>query len=85
MQATDEYSIELPSGYSVDEVPNAVKLDLGFAAYESTTEVKGNLLHYKRTYTVRQVTLPAERYADLQKLARVISADESGRAVLKKQ
>jgi transglutaminase-like putative cysteine protease len=85
MQATDEYSIELPAGYAVDEVPDPVKLDLGFAAYESATDVKGNTLHYKRTYTIRQVTLPADRYADVQKLASAIAADEDSRAVLKRQ
>ena len=85
MQATDEYSIELPEGYVVDEIPDPVKLDLGFAAYQSSLEVKGNTLHYTRTYTVREVTLPADRYADVQKLAGVIAADEESRAVLKKQ
>jgi transglutaminase-like putative cysteine protease len=85
LQATDDYSIELPAGYAVDEVPDPVKLDLGFAAYESATDVKGNTLHYKRTYTIRQVTLPADRYADVQKLASAIGADEESRAVLKKQ
>jgi hypothetical protein len=85
MQAIDEYSIELPSGYTVDEMPDPVKVDLGFAAYESASEVKGNTLHYTRTFTVREVTLPAERYAEVQKLAGVIAADEDSRAVLKKQ
>jgi hypothetical protein len=85
MQARDEYDIALPEGYIVDEVPDPVKLDLGFAAYESATVFKGNTLHYTRTYTVRQVTLPADRYADVQKLAGVIEADEQSRAVFKKQ
>lgn len=85
MQAIDEYSIEIPDGYSVDEVPDPVKLDLGFAAYQSEVQVTGNTLHYKRTYTVRQITLPAERYADVQKLAGVIGADEASSAVLKKK
>ncbi len=84
MQATDEYSIELPDGYVVDERPEPVKLDVGFAAYQSTVEVKGNALHYTRTYTVRQVTLPVDRYADLQKLAGAIATDEESRAILKK-
>ena len=73
------------AGYAVDELPEPVKLDLGFAAYESATEVHDNVLHYRRTYTVRQVTLPPERYADVQKLAGVIEADEQSSAVLKKQ
>ena len=85
MQATDDYSIELPDGYTVDEIPDPVKLDLDFAAYQSAVEVKGNTLHYTRTYTLRQVTLPAGRYADVQKLASTIAADEEGRAVLKKK
>ena len=69
MQATDEYSIEIPDGYAVDELPDPVKLDLGFAAYQSDVQVTGNTLHYKRTYTIREITLPANRYADVQKLA----------------
>jgi transglutaminase-like putative cysteine protease len=85
MQATDEYSIEIPDGYSVDEIPDRVKLDLGFAAYQSDVQVTGNTLHYKRTYTIRQITLPADRYADVQKLAGAIAADEASSAVLKKK
>jgi hypothetical protein len=81
----DSYDITLPAGYAVDEIPDPVKIDVGFAAYESSTKVDGNVMHYTRTYTVRQVTLPAEKYADLQRLAGVIAADEDSHAVLKKQ
>jgi hypothetical protein len=85
MQEQDDYSIELPSGYAIDEIPDPVKLDLGFASYESSSIVKDNILHYTRTYTVREVTLPADKYTDVQKLAGVIAADEQRSAVLKKQ
>ena len=85
MQATDEYSIEIPKGYIVDEIPDPVKLDLGFAAYQSAVDVQGGALHYTRTFTVRQVTLPADRYGEVQKLASAIASDEESRAVLKKQ
>ncbi|HUZ97703.1 MAG TPA: DUF3857 and transglutaminase domain-containing protein [Edaphobacter sp.] len=85
LQATDDFSIELPAGYTVDETPDPVKVDLGFAAYQSSVEVKGDTLHYTRTYTVRKVTLSSDRYSDLQKLAGVIEADEQSRAVLKKR
>jgi hypothetical protein len=84
MTAHDDFSIELPAGYTVDEVPDPVKLDLDFASYESSTKIDGNVLHYTRTYTVRQVSLPADRYADVQKLAAAIDADEQNKAVLKK-
>jgi hypothetical protein len=47
--------------------------------------VTGNTLHYKRTYTIRQITLPADRYADVRKLAGAIAADVASSAVLKKK
>jgi hypothetical protein len=85
MQITDDFDIDLPAGYVVDELPDPVKVDVGFASYVSSSEVRGKTLHYSRTYTLRQVTLPAERYGDLQKLAGAIAEDEASRAVLKKQ
>jgi hypothetical protein len=85
MQEHDDYAIELPPGYAVDEIPDPIKLDLGFASYESSSTVKDNVLHYTRTYTVREVTLSADKYSDVQKLAGVIAADEQNSAVLKKQ
>ncbi len=85
LRASDDFDIELPAGYTVDELPDPVKLDVGFASYESSSKLQNNVLHYTRTYTVRQVTLPADRYADVQKLAGVIAADEQTNAVLKKQ
>ena len=85
LQEHDDYTINLPPGYVVDEIPDPVKLDVGFASYESASSVKDNVLHYTRTYTVREVTLPADKYSDVQKLAGVIAADEQQNAVLKKQ
>lgn len=85
MTEKDDFTIELPSGYAIDEMPDPVKLDMGFAAYESSSALTGNTLHYTRTYTVRQVSLPADRYADVQKLAAAIDADEQNHAVLKKK
>jgi hypothetical protein len=84
MKATDEYDIALPEGYVVDELPDPVKEDFGFAAYESKTEVRGNSLHYSRTFTMREVTLPPDKYPELQRLAGVIASDEDSRAVLKR-
>jgi hypothetical protein len=84
MQGTDEYDIELPDGYLVDELPDPVKAEFGFASYVSSTELRGRTLHYTRTYTLKQVTLAASQYPELQKLAAVIAADEDNRAVLKR-
>jgi hypothetical protein len=85
MQGTDEYDIELPEGYVVDELPDPVKADFGFASYVSSSEMHGRTLHYSRTYTVKQVTVPAAKYGEVQKLASVIAADEDSRAILKRE
>ncbi len=85
MTAKDDFTIQLPEGYAVDELPEPVNIDLDFASYESASKLDGNALHYTRTYTVRQVSLPADRYADVQKLAAAIDADEQNHAVFKKK
>ena len=85
MVGNDEFDIKLPEGYVVDELPDPVKQDFGFASYVSSTEVHGRMLHYSRTYTVRQVTLPADKYGELQKLSNVIAADEDSRVILKRE
>ena len=77
--------LEMPAGYTVDELPPPTDLDLGFASYNSHVTVSGQTLHYDRTYTVREMTIPAERYGDVEKLARTIAADEQNTAVLKRQ
>ena len=46
--------------------------------------MRGNSLHYSRTFTMRELTLPPEKYGEVQKLAAVIAADEDNRAVLKR-
>jgi hypothetical protein len=85
MQVTDDFSIELPEGYIADDLPQPVKLDMGFAAYQSAVVVEGGTLHYTRTFVVRELTLPASRYADVRKLATTIASDEASLAILKRR
>jgi len=84
-EVKDDYEIELPEGYVADELPDPVKIDMGWASYESTSKVEGNKLHYTRSYVVRQVELPAEKYGEVQRLASVIGYDEQNNVVLKKK
>lgn len=80
----DDCEITLPAGYAVDELPKAMDVDLGFASYRSKVSATGNTLHYERTFTVREITLPANRYADVEKLSRLITTDEQNQAILKR-
>ena len=82
---SDSFDIALPAGYSVDETPDPVDIDLDFASYHSSFTTKGNLLHYQREYVVRKVELPSSQAASFRHLEGVILADEKGNAILKKQ
>jgi hypothetical protein len=81
----DRIDVTLPAGYTVDDLPAAVNLDLGFAAYKSDVKADGDVLHYSREYVVRQLDLAPEKSADVSKLMAVINSDENSSAVLKKK
>jgi hypothetical protein len=81
---SDIIEIMLPTGYQVDELPPPVQLDTGFASYNSEIEVKGNVLTYKRNYTVRKVLVPTEHLPELKEFFRQIAADERNQAVFKR-
>jgi hypothetical protein len=81
----DSFDIELPAGYVVDETPDPVDLDVGFATYHSTITAKDNQLHYERDLVVRKVELGANEAGVYRRLEGTILADEKGTAVLKKQ
>ena len=85
VQAQDDFEIELPTGYAADELPEPVTLNLDFASYQSATTLTGNTLHFHRLYTLREVTLPPDRFPDVERLATVIATDEQSSAVLKKK
>ena len=80
----DTVSIQLPPGYKVDDLPDPVHLDVGFADYTSDVKTVGNTLIYTRQYIQKKLTLPASDYAQLQQLESAIATDESNSAVLKK-
>ena len=82
---TDVFEITLPQGYTVDELPPPVNLDLGFASYGSKTEVlMGRVLRYTRTLEIKEVSVPVARADDLKRFYRAIENDERMSAVLKR-
>lgn len=81
----DNFDVRIPPGYAVDEVPDPVDLDAGFASYHSSVKVEGNTVHYSREYVLKELALSPDHYADLQKFEAVVNTDENRNAVLKKQ
>lgn len=81
---TDSYEIEIPKEYAVDELPEPVKIDLGFASYQSQIHVEGQKLIYRREYTIRNLSVPPDKFAQWAQLQGIIGADENAAAVLKR-
>ena len=80
---TDTFDIALPTGLVVDDVPPPVDADYGFASYHSKTEVNGNVIHYSRTFEVKELSVPVAKADDLKKFYRIIAGDERNTVVLK--
>ncbi len=60
-----------------------IDADYGFASYHAKTEVKGNLIHYSRTFEVKELSVPVTHADDLKKFYRIIAGDERNTVVLK--
>lgn len=82
---TDTFDITIPAGYVVDDVPPPVDADYDFASYHAKTEVQGNLIHYSRTFEVKELSVPVARAEELKKFYRIIAGDERNTVVLKGQ
>jgi hypothetical protein len=80
---SDTFDITIPDGYVVDDVPPPVDADYGFASYHAKTTVQGNVLHYTRTFEVKELSVPVSRVDELKKFYRIIASDERNTAVLK--
>ncbi|HUZ04198.1 MAG TPA: hypothetical protein VMU62_02480, partial [Acidobacteriaceae bacterium] len=80
----EDYTIDIPAGYVAVDVPDPVKLDVGFAAYSSKTEVAKGKIHYVREMRVQQLEIPAEKYAEFAKFIREVGNDENDPVFLKK-
>jgi hypothetical protein len=82
---TDNFDVKIPAGYTVDDVPDPVSVDVGFATYRSEVKAQGDTLHYTRQYVLKKVELTPDQYTTLRKLEGEITSDENSNAVLKKQ
>jgi len=73
----------MPAGFEVDDLPQPVTADYGFASYHSKAEVTRNVLRYSRTFEVKEPSVPLSKVNDLKMLYRIIASDERNAAVLK--
>jgi len=80
---TDSFEITVPAGYEVDDLPTPVDTDYSFASYHSKTAASGNVIHYSRTFEVKELSVPVDKIEELRKFYRAIASDERSTVVLK--
>jgi hypothetical protein len=82
---SDAFNISFPAEYAIDELPQQVNYKYPFAAYKSEARAKEHVLHYARTYELKDVRVPLEHLDDLKTLFRHIADDERAYTILKSQ
>jgi hypothetical protein len=74
--------VQLPSGFAVDEVPDAVKIETPFGSYVTSYEVKDNYLIFKRQLSQQATTIAPADYEKVRKFFESIRAAENAPVVL---
>jgi hypothetical protein len=78
-------TFNLPTGFTVDEMPDAVTLEMPFGKYTTRYEVKDNKLVFTRSLVMTRTTVPVEKYNTVKDFyAKIMAAEQSPVVLLKK-
>ena len=81
----EKATFNLPAGFDVDEIPNAVSLQTPFGKYATTYEVKGSKLIFTRSLTMSRSTVSPERYKDVRDFfTGMLNAEQSPVVLIRK-
>jgi hypothetical protein len=77
--------VNLPAGFVVDELPDAVKLNTSFGSYVTTYEVKEGQLTFTRKLVQNTAIIPVDQYKSVRSFYEKIRAAEQAPVVLVKK
>jgi len=80
----DVFDITIPAGYVADGLPKPVQVDCDYATYKSETKVADGVLHYKRTFEIKDVMIPTEKLPAIRDFLQQVAADQESTAVLRR-
>ena len=82
---TESVKIKLPTGFIVDEMPEATQIQTEFGKYSAKYEVSGEFLIFTRSLNLSRSTIPADKYDTIKGFfGRVRSAEQSPVVLMKK-
>lgn len=79
---SETVKVQLPAGFTVDELPDPVKIQTAFGSYVTSYEVKGTELVFKRQLSQTKTTISAADYEMVRKFFESIRAAENAPVVL---
>ncbi|HEV7699617.1 MAG TPA: DUF3857 domain-containing transglutaminase family protein [Pyrinomonadaceae bacterium] len=77
--------IKLPAGFTVDEMPDADKIETPLGRYSSKYELAGDYLIFTRSLELNRSIVPASKYDDVGRFFSVVRGAESSPVVLIKK
>ncbi len=84
MRQDDVFDITLPPGYGLDGLPQPVEASCDYATYRSEIKVADGVLHYKRSFEVKDVIVPVDKLPEIRDFLQQVAADQQSAAVLKR-
>lgn len=82
---SEESRIKLPAGFEVDEMPESVKFDAEFGAYDSKYSVEGGEIVFTRSLRLNRHKVPVEKYDTVKTFfGRVHAAEQSPVVLIRK-
>ncbi len=82
---TDQVTIQLPAGYSMEVAPYRRKVGLSYAGYEIYSSLDGQNLVTSRSMHLDDPSFPPEKYFELKNFFSIVLAGDGGQAVLQEQ
>jgi Domain of Unknown Function with PDB structure (DUF3857)/Transglutaminase-like superfamily len=80
----DLFDITLPAGYVVDGLPEPVQADCPYASYHSEVKVSDGVLHYKRSFEIKDVMVPTEKLPEIRDFLQQVAADQQSAVVFRR-
>ncbi|HEU4507749.1 MAG TPA: DUF3857 domain-containing protein [Pyrinomonadaceae bacterium] len=82
---SETVKVQLPAGFAVDEVPDAVKIETPFGSYVTSYEINNNQLIFRRKLSQQATTIAPADYETVRKFFESIRAAENAPVVLAKK
>ena len=79
----DVFDITVPAGFTVDGLPQPVQADCDYASYHSETKFADGVLHYKRTFVIKDLVVPKEKLPAIHDFLQQVAADQQAAVVLR--